>query len=305
MPADPEMADVSVIIPAYRDEQSIARALKSVADQTLRPRQAIVVDDGSDDDTYGAAMAMRAQMNGVELIIHRQAHGGAGSARNRALGDARGTFVAFLDADDEWLADKLRQSMAKLEGSDRVLVSHNVLIAGRDGDTLVDCAAKWSGHDAFHILYRKGPISTSTVVARRASVIAAGGFDPALLNAQDFDLWLAVLQSGKDDFFVFDQALTRYHPTEGSVMSHTERRLDCCLKIAARWVPALASHPGSAQLSLAYRVAAVHYEAIRSHAAAGRPAAARWVGARLPAKLLLMGLRALWARPAVRGNFIG
>jgi glycosyltransferase involved in cell wall biosynthesis len=68
----PELADVSVIIPAYRAAATIGRALDSVAAQTTRPRQILVVDDGSDDGTYEAALALVGTLGGIEVKVFRR-----------------------------------------------------------------------------------------------------------------------------------------------------------------------------------------------------------------------------------------
>ncbi len=286
---DDSFADVTVIIPAYAAEQTIARALSSVAAQTLKPRRAIVVDDGSPDRTGDAALACRERMNGVELKIVRQDNSGAGAARNRALEEAETEYVAFLDADDEWLPQKMTRSMAHLAGSENILVAHDSWEI-RDGvETPVDCAARFrAGHASpFAALYRRGFISTTTVVARRNEVLAAGGFDPSLPNAQDFELWLAMLKEPGARFEVFGEKLSRYHITSGSIMSHIERRRLCCMEIARRYAPALRRHPGSPLASLWFRIAAIHYEAFTAHRTKGDRLAALRVVLLFPAALLM------------------
>ena len=102
---------ISVIIPAYKAFLTIERALASVAVQTLKPEQVIVVDDGSGDGTFEIAEAFKDQFHGFELKILSQQNLGAGAARNRATHEATGDWLAFLDADDEWLPEKLAISM--------------------------------------------------------------------------------------------------------------------------------------------------------------------------------------------------
>ena len=268
MPPEDEgpVADVSVIIPAYRAAATIRRALASVAGQTLKPLEAIVVDDGSDDATLEATKASADTMEGVTLKIFSQPNQGAGAARNRALREARATYVAFLDADDEWLPAKLERSMANLVDGGNVLVAHDGWIVSDGEETLNACTRRFrEGADPFVQLYRKGYIDTCSVVARRDAVLAAGGFEEILLNAQDFDLWLALLAEPGTPFTVFEEPLVRYHAGDTGIMGHTGRRLVCCLEIARRYAPALRRRPGSPLVSLAYRVLAIHVEAIRAY----------------------------------------
>ena len=300
MPPDIDGADVSVIIPAYRAAATIRRALASVAGQTVKPREAIVVDDGSDDATVDAAKACAGLMEGIALKVFSQPNRGAGAARNRALGEARATYVAFLDADDEWLATKLERTMAHLVDTENVLVAHDGWIVSDGEETLNACARRFrEGADPFVQLYRKGYIDTCSVVARRDAVAAVGGFDESLPNAQDFDLWLALLAKPGSPFVVFDEPLVRYYAGDGGIMGHTARRLTCCMEIARRYAPDLRRRPGSPLVSLSYRVLALHMEAIGAYGKRRRFAALARAVLSLPINLIAAG--AWWLRgPAAR-----
>ena len=264
MPKPPEFADVSVVIPAYGAAATIGRALASVAAQTVKPRQAIVVDDGSPDGTAEAARACAGTMAGIDLTVLRQENKGAGAARNRALAEAGATYVAFLDADDEWLPEKLERSLARFDGPDKILVAHDVTFVEDGTEWLQDCARHFlAPGDAYVALFRKGYIGTCTVVARRDAVLAVGGFDEGLATAQDFDLWLKLLADPDARFEVFSGPLSRYHVGADSITRNTRRRLSCCLEVARRHGPGLRRRPGSPLASLWYRVLAVHNEAFQ------------------------------------------
>jgi len=263
-------ADVTVIVPAFRAASTIDRALASVAAQTLKPRAVVVVDDGSPDDTFERAQAWQGRVNGVALTTLKQPNSGPGAARNRALLEARTEWVAFLDADDEWLPTKLERSMAHAEAGRYVLVAHDSVEVEGGTERRLDCARRFqAARSPFVGLYRRGFIDTATVVARLDAVRSAGGFDTSLPNAQDFDLWLAMLSPPEARFFVFDEVLSRYHRTPGSIMSHIDRRLDCCMIIARRYAPSLAAHAGSPLASLMFRTLAIHREAVEAHYAKG------------------------------------
>ncbi len=301
MPPERRLADVSVIIPAYRAAETIGRVLASVVNQTLKPREAIVVDDGSDDGTYEAATAMAERMNGIALKVYRQTNQGAGAARNRAIQEASCRYVAFLDADDEWLPEKLQQTMPYLSGTENVLASHNVCVVEDAKVTLIDCARRFAEADErFVALYRRGYISTSTVVARRDAVMAAGGFDTTLPNGQDFELWLAILRRPGTPFVVFDGALTYNHTTPGSIMSHTGRRLKCCLEIARRYAPALKAYPAPMLPSLWFRILAVHNEAVSAYWLHRNFVNAIATCLRLPFALVVMTAKAVLVPSPVR-----
>jgi teichuronic acid biosynthesis glycosyltransferase TuaG len=261
-PHSKPFADVSVVIPAYRAAATIGRALESVVCQTLPPLEIIVVDDGSEDGTYEIAESYENKLTDIPLKLFRQPNGGAGRARNKAIQEASGKYIAFLDADDEWLPEKTAKSMAYFEKQDYVLIAHNGWIVDGDTQLLNDCCQRFqSRSDPFISLYKKGYIDTCTVIARREAILAVGGFDESLPNAQDFELWLALCAPPGSQFIVFDEVLSRYHLMPGSIMSHTKRRLDCCLEIAKRYSPEIKKRGRAGLLTLWYRIAAVHYEA--------------------------------------------
>jgi len=287
--------DITVIMPAYQAEMTLGRALESIAGQTLRPRQIIVVDDGSKDGTLRIAEQFCEQFSDIDFVLLAQKNQGAGAARNRALAEATSTYVAFLDADDEWLPKKLERSLKYLEETNLTLVAHDYVRAqAGKPDVRIDCFRHFeNAHDPYIALYRRGYLATSTVVARRDRVVAAGGFDTKLQTAQDFDLWLTMLAAPESRFRLFGEALTRYHVTPGSITSHTERRLDCTLEIADRHVADIGKRGGSKIASLWFRVAAVHYEAIMAYRSLDNMARASLVLARLPGKLMRATLDAV------------
>lgn len=101
---------VSTIIPVYNGERYLAAALDSVLNQSAPPTEIVVVDDGSSDGS--AAIAHR-----YAPFVHcyQQPHAGPGAARNQGASMAQGDYLAFLDADDLWLPDKLASQMAYLQ----------------------------------------------------------------------------------------------------------------------------------------------------------------------------------------------
>ncbi len=281
----PDVADVSVIVPAWRAADTIGRALASVAAQTVPPLEVIVADDGSDDGTLEAAMRAAHAFARTRLVPLRLPHRGAGAARNAALKVAGGTFAAFLDADDEWLPAKIERSLA--QAADAVLVSHDYVLVADGRETLGACARHFqAARDPALTLFERNFIATSTVMVRREAVLAAGGFDPGLPSAQDYDLWLALLLPPTARFRVFAEPLARCHVTPGSITSRVEERRRCSMAVLERHAPRLRARAAAPRKAALTRAAVVHYEAAAAFLGQAMPLSAAMAALRLPAALV-------------------
>ncbi len=103
-------ADYAVVIPAWNAADTIEETLRSVAAQSVPPAEIVVVDDGSTDDTPGVAESVRVPVR----VIRRPMQEGPGAATTLGVRSVRTTFVAFLDADDLWLPDKMERQLSHL-----------------------------------------------------------------------------------------------------------------------------------------------------------------------------------------------
>ena len=108
----PKQESISVIIPCYRCSDTIERAVASVVAQTLQPAEVILVDDCSGDGTLATLNKIQAHYpQGWVQVIECSVNGGAGTARNAGWAAATQTYLAFLDADDIWLPEKLKSQL--------------------------------------------------------------------------------------------------------------------------------------------------------------------------------------------------
>jgi glycosyltransferase involved in cell wall biosynthesis len=98
--------DISVVIPTYNRYNFLKRAIKSVLNQTFKAKEIIVVDDGSDDNTY----KIKDEFKDIKYIYYNE-NMGVSFARNIGILNAKYDYVAFLDSDDEWHKDKLKEQV--------------------------------------------------------------------------------------------------------------------------------------------------------------------------------------------------
>ena len=187
---------VSVITAVHNGERSLAAALESLFGQDYRPCESVVVDDGSDDGTPDVV----ARFPGV--IYLRQENRGPAAARNKGLAAARGSYVAFLDADDVLPPTKLSTQVAYLKRNpkiDCVLGRQELLFDGIDAPT-------WLKRDP--IYGELGGIPLISAMIRRPALEELGGFDPSptFRYAEDRDLFVRMREHGIE-FAVLDEVV--------------------------------------------------------------------------------------------------
>src|SRR5437667_7582647 len=181
---------ISVIIPAYKTAHLIAGCLDTVMAQTFQNFEAVVVNDGS-PDTPELEKVLAPYMDRIVYI--KQPNKRAAGARNTAIQQARGEFLAFLDSDDSWLPEHLAAQM-KLADADPSLdlIYSNALVVGnpaREWEFMDRCPS--NGEPTFAALItERCQIPISTVVVRKTALVKAGGFDETLPRCDDYDMWV-------------------------------------------------------------------------------------------------------------------
>jgi glycosyltransferase involved in cell wall biosynthesis len=264
------MESVSTIIPAYNAERFIANAVNSALAQTHARHEIFVVDDGSTDDT---PRVLRRFGDAVRVI--HQANGGHVRARNHGAQRASGDWLAFLDADDEWLPEKLEKQLRAAEGDVGLIYTdrENFGEIGRVG-TRASTATPLCEGDVFERLLLGNFITVSSVLVRREWFERLGGFDADLLVCEDWDLWLRFSAAGGIVRAV-EEALTRYRWHSASMTNNQERMCQGRLRVLER---ALASTRGKAvSRSLASRARGSVWKCSAWYAARWKPSMSlRW-----------------------------
>ncbi len=192
---------VSVVIPAYNAGKYIGRAIDSVLAQTHQADEIIVVDDGSTDNTAEAV-----QSYGEKIHFIRQENAGASVARNTGIEAATGEWIAFLDADDEWLPDKLKLQTEHLRRNpDLMWTTGNFIRCYCDknqqqddlsGERLRNAKAAMGPKEYFDSYFRAHCLFATgcciTMMIRRKALAEAGLFLPGQPRINDVDMWLRI-----------------------------------------------------------------------------------------------------------------
>ncbi|MHC5070115.1 MAG: glycosyltransferase family 2 protein [Planctomycetota bacterium] len=234
-------AEVAVVIPAFNSRQFLEATIASVREQTLVPRELVVVDDGSTDGTAELVTGL-----GVRCV--RQENSGPAAARNHGVRETAAPLLAFLDADDRFLPDKLERQLALLAESHVVACCSNAWVIQDGKRHGLRNSSEVASTLTFESLLAANPVICSTMVLRRDAFDEAGGFDEdrVLVATEDYDLWLRVARLGRLAYM--DAPLAEYRVHDASLsdssrfLAGSDRIMD---KVEERW----GREPGVSELA--------------------------------------------------------
>jgi glycosyltransferase involved in cell wall biosynthesis len=208
---------VSVIMPAFNRADTLPRALASIQSQRpFLPAEVIVVDDHSDDESGEIA-----RRYGATVIRHERTQGAA-AARNTAVAAATQPWLALLDSDDEWLPDHL-DVLWRLKAGHVLVAGASMACFDEPGQPPAYAGTIRSRAHTLRspaALIPLNPLSASGVLVAREAVVAAGGYNTELGYAEDWDLWLRVLERGTG--VITPSVVCLYHVHAGSKSLHAE-----------------------------------------------------------------------------------
>lgn len=181
---------VSIVMPCYNAAAHLPQSVGSVLAQTFADWELIAIDDGSRDGTLAW---LKAQTDS-RIRVCTQTNRGVSTTRNAGWAQARGDYVAFLDADDTWTPDFLEKTQAALQARPDAVLAYcgwqNLGLPGERGEPFVPPDYENAAKAETLFAGCRWPIHAALV--RREAVLAAGGFDAKLKNAEDYALWLQV-----------------------------------------------------------------------------------------------------------------
>lgn len=241
------MPKISVVIPLYNKEKSVASTLRTVLNQTFTDYEIVIVNDGSTDNS----VAEVEKIYDARIRLINQQNAGVSAARNRGIEEANGELIAFLDADDEWKPEYLatqyhlsqkypecsvfacNYEFRNAEGNVTSAIIHKLSFAGEDGILINYFEVACCSHP---------PLWTSAVVVRKSALQAIGGFPVGVTSGEDLLTWARL--SINDHIAFCKRSLAIYNLGEGYDYTHLpSRRQDRNDPVGKSLLQLYKSHP--------------------------------------------------------------
>lgn len=244
-------------MPVFNAVQFLGRSIGSVRRQVIEDWELIVVDDGSTD---GSADWISQHFDDPRIRLISQANGGVSTARNKAIGAARGNYIAFLDADDEWHPEFLSSMLETMR--DDVILAYcgweNRGLPGARGQPFVP--PDYEGPDKVSTLFACCGWPIHAALTRRHAILEAGSFDTRLTHAEDYALWMEVATKGR--IVRVPKVLAVYHYHNG--VQASGNRGESALQFFVAQTQFIERHPEFTDAAGRPNVLASMYETLRT-----------------------------------------
>lgn len=215
------MADITVAVPCYNHAKYIERCLRSIFAQSLKPKELIVIDDGSTDESARLIEASLRECPFPNRLI-RQENSGQSAALNKAYGLSDSEYFAFLGADDIWLRDFLKERLRMLEQRPEAVVGYGNAYIIDEEDFIYDCTANWGEFpdgDVKPMLFQ-GQACFNPSVVYRSSALGDHKWNEEC-SVEDYEMYLKMSAEGP---FAFDKSVLCAYRVHDSNMSHDYER---------------------------------------------------------------------------------
>ncbi len=237
---------ISVIMPVYNGEQTITETIASLLQQTYSNWELIVINDGSSDRTPALVQDILAQHPRIQGSLLSYPQTGACASRNRGAVQAQGEFLAFLDADDLWTADKLALQLQALQSSPTAKVAYS-------WTDYIDTTGKflYPGGHATHqgnvyeyLLLGNFLENGSNALIARDAFRQVEGFDESVIGVDEWDLFIRMTQQANFpcEFVVVPQVQVFYRLSNRSLSASIDRQASECRKVIDRAFQASPAH---------------------------------------------------------------
>ena len=197
--------NISVVIPTYNRVELLKRSIDSVINQTIKPFEIIIVDDGSND---GTEAMVKKKYDSLKLI--KQKNKGASAARNTGIKASSGEWICFLDSDDEWKNNKLEKQITFVANNSDYKFFHSNEIWIKNGKRINQKKKhKKYGGNIFKKCLDMCRISPSSVLINKNIFEEVGFFNENLIVCEDYELWLRICDKYKV-FFIDEPLIIKY-----------------------------------------------------------------------------------------------
>ena len=213
---------VTVVIPTFNHAKLLRRALDSVVAQTFDNWEAIVINNFSTDETIEVVESY--QDDRIKLINFKN-NGVIAASRNQGIKNARGTYIAFLDSDDNWYSAKLRKCF-EYANQGAQFICHGEKWINSDLSTREIMYGPANRATYLSLLFRGNCISTSATCIETALLRSVDGFDESteIVTAEDYDLWMRLAATNPKTVFI-PEILGEFHRLSDSASSAVLRNL--------------------------------------------------------------------------------
>ena len=204
--------NISVVIPSYNRKDFLKRSIDSAINQTKKPLEIIVVDDGSTD---GTEAMIKSDYDFVKFI--KQKNKGVSAARNIGIKVSIGEWICFLDSDDEWKKDKLEKQINVMKSNPGYKFFHSNEIWIKNGLRINQKKKhKKYGGDIFDKCLDICRISPSSVMIDKTVFDEVGNFNEYLVVCEDYELWLRICDKYRV-FFIDEPLIIKYGGHQGQL----------------------------------------------------------------------------------------
>ena len=204
--------NISVVIPSYNRKDFLKRSIDSAINQTKKPLEIIVVDDGSTD---GTEAMIKSDYDFVKFI--KQKNKGVSAARNIGIKVSIGEWICFLDSDDEWKKDKLEKQINAMKSNPGYKFFHSNEIWIKNGLRINQKKKhKKYGGDIFDKCLDMCRISPSSVMIDKTVFDEVGNFNENLVVCEDYELWLRICDKYRV-FFIDEPLIIKYGGHQGQL----------------------------------------------------------------------------------------
>lgn len=218
---------ISVIIPVFNGEKTIAKTIDSVLHQSFTDLEILVINDGSTDSTEQVVKSF--QDSRIKILSYSNA--GLSASRNRGIEQASGDFVSFIDADDLWTEDKLQAQYESLMQNKKAVVAYSWTNYIDANNKIIKAGMKvtFEGDVFARLLVSNFLENGSNPLIYRHVFNNVGGFDESLKAAEDWDMWLRL--AAEYEFACVQKAQILYRVSHNSMSTKLKQQELASLKV--------------------------------------------------------------------------